>query len=148
MLLRIGTSGLVAALFVAGCGDDFKPAPVGRSTQTKTEGRAARAITARYNCTHVVVRGSPALLRELERRRYCLTSDPVLTVIVRPGSGSRVTYGNASAAKLIQTRLVQAGARNRGVVRSAALDKDTVMIRTRKLDAAAAADGIERFKAP
>ena len=148
MRRRTRTSLAVAALLVAGCGDDFKPAPVGRSTQTKTEGRAARAITARYNCTHIVVRGSPALARELERRGYCQTSDPVLTVIVRPGAGSRVAYGNSSAAKLIQTGLVQAGARNRGVVRNADLDDETVTIRTRKLDVAAAADGIQRFKAP
>src|SRR4051794_3834880 len=98
MLRLIATSGLVLAL--AGCGDDFKPAPARQSTQTKTEGRAARAVTARYNCTHIAVRGSPALVRELERRGYCETSEPVLTVVVRPGPGSLVTYGNSSAAKL------------------------------------------------
>jgi hypothetical protein len=142
----IGTS-VAAAVLLTACGDDFKAAPAG-PPQTKTEGRAARAITARIHCTNVVVRGSRALARELERRGYCRSNTPVLTVVVRRGSGSLVSYGNPSAATLIQTELVQAGARNRGVVRRAGLGADAVSIRTDDLDVAAAADGIERFKAP
>src|SRR4051812_220323 len=101
----IGTS-VAAAVLLTACGDDFKAAPGAGPPQQKTEGRAARAITVRIHCTNVVVRGSRALARELERRGYCRSNTPVLTVLVSPGSGSLVSYGNAGAATLIQTELV------------------------------------------
>ena len=150
MWRQIGTSAAVAVLF-AGCGDDFKAAPQG-PPQRKTEGRAARAVTARIHCTRVVVRGSVALARELEDRGYCRTGTTVLTVVVAPGKsdGSAVSYGNSSAATLIQTELVKLGARNLGVSRHGSLGTGTVVIRLRGVGGAATAiaHGVERFKAP
>jgi hypothetical protein len=146
------SAALVATVALASCGgDDFKAAPVG-PPQQKTEGRAARAITARIHCTGVIVRGLPALARALEDRGYCRTGNRVLTIVVTSGTrdGSAVSYGNSSAATLIQTELVRAGARNLGVTRRSALDEQTVAIRVHDVDGAvgAIARGVERFKAP